>query len=297
VKILVLHTWGLGDLILATPMLKSLYKSGHQVELALFSSANQVILQQNTFLENIHLVSSKWELLKFFGRFDALVATAGTDPKKVKMLAKILGIRQVFAAPQERDVHRIRMNLKIVQPLLHVIDQEPYIYSPSNPALIAKYKKNREKLIGFAVGSGKKQKFKRWQGFKDLIKRMPGKKLVFIGPDEEELYKEYEKLDVTIVKEPLENILALTSHLDLLVGNDNGLMHIGYATRINTVTIYGMTNEKETGGYRQNNKAIFLEMKCRPCFDPSTDKIGCTTLDCLRDLSVERVWSVCQEFL
>ena len=296
-RILVLHTWGLGDLILATPMLKSLHKSGHQVELVLFSSANQTILRENNFLKKIHLLSFKWELLKFFGRFDALVATAGTDPKKVKYLAKVLGIKHIFAAPQQKNLHRIEMNLKIVHPLLKVIDKEPYIYRPSKPAVLANYKKDGEKLIGFAVGSGRKQKFKRWQGFKDLIERIPGKKLVFIGPDEEELYKEYEKLDVTIVKESLENIIVLISHLDLLIGNDNGLMHIGYATGINTVTIHGMTNEKETGGYRPNNKAIFLKVECRPCFDPSTDKIGCDTLDCLRDLSVERVWTACQEFL
>ena len=74
-------------------------------------------------------------------------------------------------------------------------------------------------------------------------------------------------------------------------------MHIGYATNINTLTIFGMTNEKETGGYREKNKNVFLDLECRPCFDSSSDYIGCNSFDCLTKLSVEKVIEKCQESL
>ncbi len=291
-KILVIHSWGLGDLIMATPMLKSLSKSGHSVDLALFSKANGIILKKNNFLENIFYISSKLDFLRFFRKYDALVATAGTNPKKIEFLAKILGIKKVFASFQEKDIHRIDMNLKIVKSLLKEIDKEPYIYVPQID--VSKYLEKTTN-IGFAVGSGAKQKFKRWDKFKELIKKIEGNKLIFIGPDEKELEKEFKEFK--IVKEPLENVIALISNLDLMVGNDNGLMHIAYATNINTVTAFGMTNEKETGGYRENNKSVFLEMECRPCFNPATDEIGCNSIDCLKNLEVEKVWKACQEFL
>lgn len=291
-KILVIHSWGLGDLIMATPMLKSLSKSGHSVDLALFSKANGIILKKNNFLENIFYISSKLDFLRFFRKYDALVATAGTNPKKIEFLAKILGIKKVFTSFQEKDIHRIDMNLKIVKSLLKEIDKEPYIYVPQID--VSKYLEKTTN-IGFAVGSGAKQKFKRWDKFKELIKKIEGNKLIFIGPDEKELEKEFKEFK--IVKEPLENVIALISNLDLMVGNDNGLMHIAYATNINTVTAFGMTNEKETGGYRENNKSVFLEMECRPCFNPATDEIGCNSIDCLKNLEVEKVWKACQEFL
>jgi len=93
-------------------------------------------------------------------------------------------------------------------------------------------------------------------------------------------------------------VIKIISKLNLLVGNDNGLMHIGYGVGINTITIFGMTNEKETGGYRDNNEAVFIEnLSCRPCFNPSNDKIGCFSLECLKDISVEVVFSKCQKYL
>ncbi len=297
-KILVIHSWGLGDLIMATPMLQSLHASGHTVDLILFNKANKTVLHENDFVRRIFLVSSKLDFLKFLWRYDALVSTAGTNPQKVQLLAKLLGIKKVFCKVQEEDVHRIEMNLQIVNEVLKKKITEPYIFIDSGKtALIEKYIDKTKKNIGICIGSGSKQKFKRWHGYKALLKKFEGNVLVFIGPDEMELEEAFAKENAVIVKEPLENTIKLISQLDLVVGNDNGLMHIAYAAKRDTVTIYGMTNEKETGGYYPNNEAVFLEMACRPCFDPATDKVGCKTLDCLKNLSVESVWERCQKFL
>jgi heptosyltransferase-2 len=294
-KILVIHSWGMGDLILATPMLKSLAKNGYEVDLAVFGGFAKVILKNNDFIKSIYELSSFFDFVKFFKKYDYLVSTAGTNPFKIKILGKFLGVKNVFAMKQERNVHRIDMNLKIVNPLLKIIEKEPYIYVNG----CKKYIDDKKKNIGFAVGSGVKQKFKRWdkEKYKKLIEKMDGNKLVFLGKDESDLEKFFKNLDVTIVKENLEDVIGIISNLDLLIGNDNGLMHIGYATKINTVTIFGMTNEKETGGYRKNNESIFLDIKCRPCFDPSTDKLKCNTYECLKNLESERVWKVCQKYL
>ena len=296
-KVLVVHSWGMGDMILATPMLKSLKLSGYRVDLIVLSQINKQLLQNNDFIDNIFVLDSKWQFIKFFRSYDYLVSTAGTNPKKIRQLNLLIGAKKVFTAAQEKDLHRIDMNLKIVSELLTKQVKDPYIYINDNKSIIKKYLKDGMKNIGFAVGSGAKQKFKRWDSYKELISKLKGNKLLFIGPDEVELEAVYKDLDVTVVKENLEDTIKIISQLDLLVGNDNGLMHIGYATKINTVTIYGMTNEKETGGYRKNNKSVFLDMECRPCFDPATDKVGCQTYDCLKMLPVKQVEEICQKFL
>ena len=297
-KVLVIHTWGLGDMIMATPMLKSLAKSGYRVDLAITSPVNKVLLQGNDFIRNIYIIKSLKDFIRLFGRYSYVVGTAGINPQKIKIIGYLLGAKRVFAAKQQKNLHRIKMNLKIVAPLLKIVDEEPYIsIKPLADSVKKRYLASEGKTIGFAPGSGIKQSFKRWGGFRELIQRVDGNKLVFIGPDEQELVKEFEGLDVTVVQESLENTISLIAHLDLLVGNDNGLMHIGYATNINTVTIYGMTNEKETGRYRENNESVFLDMECRPCFDPSTDTIGCDTIDCLKFLKVEEVLQRCQKYL
>ncbi len=297
-KILVIHTWGMGDIILATPMLKSLTLNGYQVDLVLSSKINLTIIKQAPFLNNVFVIKKKWEFVKFFKHYDYVVATAGTSPRKVNLLNWIIHAKDVFSLVQEKNIHRIDMNLKIVAPLLNKIDREPYIYIPNMNKIIERYL-TKQKNIGFAIGSGTNQQFKRWdiQKFRELISKIGGNKLVFIGPDELELEKQILDLEVTVVKASIEETIKLISKLDLLVGNDNGLMHIAYATKINTVTIFGMTNEKETGGYRKNSESIFLEMSCRPCFDPATDKLGCLSLDCLKNLNVEEVYIRCQKFL
>jgi heptosyltransferase-2 len=272
-----------------------LAESGYEIDLAVFGGFAKIILKNNDFIKQIYELNSLFDLLKFFGKYDYLVATAGTNPFKIKILGKFLGVKKVFAMKQEKNIHRIDMNLKIVKPLLKVVDKNPYIYIND----CKKYIKEDKKNIGFVVGSGAKQKFKRWdkEKYKELIERIEGNKLVFLGKDESDLEEFFKDLNITIVKENLENVIGIISNLDLLIGNDNGLMHIGYATKINTVTIFGMTNEKETGGYRENNESVFLDLECHPCFDPSSDKIGCNTYECLKNLESERVWKICQKYL
>jgi ADP-heptose:LPS heptosyltransferase len=232
---------------------------------------------------------------KFWRRFDYLVGSAGISPTKIHWLGKILGVKKSFGGRQIPNLHRIEVNLKIAEPLLKETTKEPYLYiSPRER--IAHYLKKGVKNIGFGVGSGSKQKFKRWKKFRELIEKIDGNKLIFIGPDEVELEKEFQGVG-EIVKIGLEDLPGLIARLDLVVANDNGIAQIGYGVKTNCVTIFGMTNHLETGGYRPNNLPVYLPLQCRPCFDPSTDKLGCQEYLCLSQLPVEKVLEQCRKFL
>jgi len=297
-RVLVIHSWGMGDMILATPMLKSLDASGYHIDLVLTSKINLTIIKNAPFIRECYFIEKKWEFFKFFRKYDYLVATAGTNPQKIKLLNFLIGAKKVFTLPQEKNLHRIEMNLKIIKSLLSKVEKEPYIYRTKDDGILREYLTS-QKNIGFAIGSGSNQKFKRWgmTHFRALMGKLEGNKLVFIGPDENELEEELNGLDVSVVKGSLEEIILLISKLDLLIGNDNGLMHIAHATKTNSITIFGMTNERETGGYRDNSESVFLEMDCRPCFNPSTDSVGCKTYECLQQLPVEEVLKKCLKFL
>jgi len=294
-KVLVLHSWGMGDMIMATPMIRTLAYNGYKVDLVTFSNINKIILQGNDFIDNIFVVDSKWKLLRFFKQYDYLVATAGTNPKKVKLANYFIQAKKFFVLPQQKDIHRIDVNLNTISSLVDKLYKNPYIFLQKTNN-ITKYLAKDKKNIGFAIGSGAKQKFKRWDKYKELIKKLDGNKLIFIGPDEVELEEEFSSIDATIVKEDILDTIYLISKLDLLVGNDNGLMHIGYATDINTVGIFGMTNEKETGNY-SHGTVVCMPMSCRPCFDSSTDFLGCDDYQCLYQISTNKVLKECQKYL
>ena len=295
-KVLVLHSWGMGDMIMATPMLKTLANNGYSVDLVVFSAINQTILKDNDFLDNIFILNAKWKLIKFFKKYDYLVATAGTNAKKVKLANYLIQAKEFFILPQQTDIHRIDVNLNTISSLVDKVYKKPYICL-NKTQNIDKYLSKDKKNIGFAIGSGAKQSFKRWDKYKELISKIDANKVLFIGPDELELENEFKGDDITIIKENILDTIYLISKLDLLIGNDNGLMHIGYATDINTVTIYGMTNEKETGGYSPKNISISLDMSCRPCFSSSTDTLACDDYQCLYQIQTTRVLTECQKYL
>ncbi|MEO1941722.1 MAG: glycosyltransferase family 9 protein [Campylobacterales bacterium] len=291
----VFHSWGLGDLIMATPMLQSLARSGHQVELILTSDYTP-ILKGAPFLERVWVLKRKVELLKFFRRFDYLVGTGGINPRKVKFLGTLLGVKKVFASSPIRNLHRIELNLRLASQLITEVVREPYLYIDQSLEGVKGYFKGEGPFLGFAVGSGGKQKFKRWPYFRELIPQLPGRKFIFIGPDEVELKREFQSVG-EILQLGLGELPGFISRLNLLVGNDNGVMHIGYGVGVNTATIIGMTNHLETGGYRSNNWHIFLNLECRPCFDPATNRLGCSNYRCLTDLPISKVREECLKIL
>jgi ADP-heptose:LPS heptosyltransferase len=291
----VFHSWGMGDLIMATPMLQSLSASGHQVELILTSDYTP-LLKGASFLERVWVVKGKIELLKFFRRFDYLVGTGGINPRKVKLLGTLLGVKRVFSKGRVPNLHRIQLNLQLAEPLITKVVQEPYLYIDPNPPSAEKYLRGEGPFLGFAVGSGGKQKFKRWPYFRELIPQLPGRKFIFIGPDEVELKGKFEGVG-EVLQLPLGELPGFIKKLDLLVGNDNGVMHIGYGVGVDTITIIGMTNHLETGGYRPNNRHIYLNLECRPCFDPGSNSLGCSDYRCLTDLPVSKVREECLKIL
>ncbi|MEA3419666.1 MAG: glycosyltransferase family 9 protein, partial [Campylobacterota bacterium] len=171
----------------------------------------------------------------------------------------------------------------------------PSITLPSSAAWKENYIKPNGFNIGFAVGSGKAQKFKRWDfnNFVDLAKRLQADNincLLIIGPDEVDLHQKAQVENIQIVEESLLQTALVISKLNMLVGNDNGMMHIGYATNITTLTIFGMTDERIIGGYNDRNHVFSLPMECRPCFRSEVGKIKCDNTVCLSNIDVDSVY-------
>lgn len=302
-KILILHTWGIGDTIMATPMMKEVKKQGYNVDVLLTSKANVMILKNNNFINNIFLIENKLSWIKFlfkkFLYYDILVSTIGINHRKVKTISLLLGIKKVFSKYSEDNTHRIIDNMYFLKDLNRNFQIptkiEPFIYH-ENFCYIDKYIKKDKINIGFAIGSGHTQDYKRWdtKNYIHLFKKLIDINiLVFIGPDEEEFLEIMQKQNnITIVSEKLNDAINIISNLNLLVGTDNGLMHVGYGLKIPTITLFGMTNEKEIGGYNTLiNQNICLDISCRPCINSKMKQFVCDKeLQCLKKISVNVVY-------
>ena len=305
-RVLLFHSWGIGDLVMATPMIQSLKESGHKVDLCLTSSAPKALIKEHEIVEKIFVHATRLALLRFIVQhrngYDAFVVTSGTNMRKARLLALLLNAR-LYAKSINTKLHRIDDNIENVSALISTKVQRPLIALASEQKFHDSYLHPAKPNIALAVGSGKNQTFKRWpfERFLELSHKLEaaGAQVLFlIGPDEPELLKKAQERQCRVVKAPLEQIALLISKLDLLVGNDNGLMHLGYATNIETVTIFGMTDERIIGGYdAKRNHSVALELECRPCFSSEVGKIACQNTICLSRIEVEHLFDKSTELL
>jgi heptosyltransferase-2 len=85
----------------------------------------------------------------------------------------------------------------------------------------------------------------------------------------------------------IRELMALVSECDLLVTNDSGPMHIGYAVRTPVVAIFGSTSPEHTGPVGKNDIVIKKGLDCSPCFERECKK---NNLKCMEMITSEEVF-------
>ncbi len=86
-------------------------------------------------------------------------------------------------------------------------------------------------------------------------------------------------------KTSLTELMALLSECDLLLCNDSGIMHLGYAVGVPLVAIFGSTSPELTGPPRFAGNIVKAKIDCSPCF-----KRKCSHINCMKSIDVEEVW-------
>lgn len=85
----------------------------------------------------------------------------------------------------------------------------------------------------------------------------------------------------------LRELAALISECDVLVTNDSGPMHIGYAVGAPLVAIFGSTSPQLTGPLDKGSIIIRRELDCAPCFARECRK---KDLKCMDQITSEEVF-------
>jgi lipopolysaccharide heptosyltransferase I len=85
----------------------------------------------------------------------------------------------------------------------------------------------------------------------------------------------------------LLQLAALASESDLFLSNDTGPLHLAVAAGATAVGIYTCTNPVLTGPYGPRATTVSSCVWCAPSF-----RKRCSRLECMRELSPEKVWTV-----
>jgi heptosyltransferase II len=240
----------------------------------------------------------------FQNAFDAaLLALLARIPSRAGYDRDGRGLLLTEAVPcdnQTKSGHQIRYYLNLVEKSGFTSWHElPWIYLSIEERIEARDRlKNLKRPVtginpGATFGSSK-----RWHPsrFAEVayraISEMGGSAVIFGGPSETGIAEEIEgefikfsgrsemksQLLNMAGKTDLRQLISMISECDLLVTNDSGPMHIGYAVRTPVVAIFGSTSPEHTGPAGRQDVVIRKPVDCAPCFRRECRK---KSLDCM----------------
>lgn len=321
-KILIIHTAFIGDIVLSIPLIKKINHVYPKAEITyLTTPAGAAILKNNPFLDEIIVYDKKVEnkgikgILEIADKLKKQNFEAAYIPHRylrssmIAFLGKIklrIGYKGSGGSFFLNKKIEYKKGVHEVERLLNLIDGDNNFDTrielfPSEKEveniekLWDKENLNNKKVIVIAPGS--KWFTKMWpiEYFNKLIKMIESqdRKVVVIGGKEE--------IGLNIINgENIINLLGKTTLLelyeilrrsDIVVTNDSSPIHIASATKTFIVAIFGAT-VKEFGFYPWSKNSIIIEnnnIDCRPCGLHGGKKCPRDHFKCMKDIQPEHV--------
>ena len=92
----------------------------------------------------------------------------------------------------------------------------------------------------------------------------------------------------------LGRFASVLAHLDLLVTNDSGPMHLAAALGVPCVALFGPTDPRRTRPAGDHHEVMYTDRWCSPCF---RRRCPLVRHRCLRDIEVSAVFEACRRLL
>lgn len=208
--------------------------------------------------------------------------------------------------PRKRD-GRLRAQVEDYQELLDALGVEPpSSWAPRLPRSAAMLAAGRERMsrarlpdhgpfVGLLAGAewGPSKRWP-WRRFADLARALRRElpsvsTIILAGPKDVwtavRIHEESGKIHPVIGPDlDLAGLAAVLAHLDVLVTNDSGPMHLAAALGARCVALFGPTDPRRTAPAGERHRVLYTSRWCSPCF-----RRHCPLLHhrCLRDISVE----------
>lgn len=144
---------------------------------------------------------------------------------------------------------------------------------------------------------------KRWPGFPELAKLLPGRIVVIGGPADREAAQALVDAAPDRVADasgavPLRVSAAILERAAVLVTNDSAPLHLASATNTPTVAIFGPTVPAFGFGPRASRAAIVeRELVCRPCSSHGPAKCPLGHHRCMREIPAGTVRDALNELI
>lgn len=324
-RILVVSTTGLGDTIWATGVLYSLKLKNPTLTIdCLTTPLGLSIFKGHKGLHEIYVLK-KNSLSQFFFLFRTLkkngyenIYLFHASQRIIFPLIKLLNPEKIIGSAngakgleflfdettKHENIHEIERRYLIAEKNHGNLQRLPlYLHSSEETdtkireSILAEYGTSSYVMVQPFAKDG----FKHWplSSFKKLIqelkKHFEGSILITGSEEERKLLKPLEEERVFCIagSYSLSEVSSLIKQARLLITNDTGPMHIGFAHQTPTVALFSPTNPEICGPYLSKNyKILFKKSTCFPCI-----KRGCKDPFCMRQISEKEVLDASLELL
>ncbi len=313
--ILIVRLSSLGDVLLTTPLIRSLKKQNPTLKIDfLVRSEYSDLLKSNPYLSTIHLFSrddgenKKLKIKLIEMKYDCIIDLQNNLRSKL-FLKNLTGEVLTFNKKRFEKVLLVHMKIN----LLKEAQQLPIRYSETIPGFkldnggldlflpenISSRIAEKQNIVGLCPGA--RHFTKRWQkeNFIALGKMLIEKEFsiaLFGGKSDKELCEEISKaVPGSIDLSTDDDILQLAKDMqqcDAIVCNDSGLMHAASAVKVPIAAIYGST-VREFGFTPYGCKNIILEnnsLTCRPCSHIGKKKCPQKHFRCMIELTPQQAF-------
>jgi len=261
-------------------------------------SAQSIKGRDQTALDFQGLVKSA--LLAYLSRSRRRVGFSRENLKEP--LASVFYTERLSPVPEEEG-HVIGKNLKLLEILgikesrfefpLRIPDE---IIQSVRSKLSAIGRPEKHKVIVYNVGAawGTKRWFpKKWIELMANVALSDAFPILLWGNEVEKGLAETiaERTGIRVAPSlSIKEVLALLQLASLVISGDTFALQAACALDVPVVALFGPTNPRRNGPFRERDKVIFHERDCSPCY-----KHECSNPECLQAISVEEVAAAMRE--
>jgi len=225
----------------------------------------------------------------FQNAFDAaLIAFLAGIPERIGYSRDGRRLLLTKAVPFDRcaqGLHHIDYYMNLLERAgFEVKGRPPWIYLLTDERLEARRRLSdlKRPVIGLnpgaTYGSSKRWRPARFAEVAErVVEELNGSVVIFGGPSEEAICREImasmsdrvagSRVLPLAGKTGLRELAAMISECDVLLTNDSGPMHIGYAVGTPLVALFGSTSAEATGPAGCGSIVITGNAECSPCFE------------------------------
>lgn len=292
--ILIIQTWGLGDLIMMLPMIQKLKKTKNTpIELVVSNRGAFEFAKQIIYIDKVYFVERKIASIikfKFYNTpsYECIILGFGSRYKQYFLALLVSPFGRIVYAPDDSYSHVVTSNLRV----LREFGVDP-AYDSQWKAQKRPFKRD---MLLIHPGSGRGQVKKRPSPelILDVYKILVGvlnrnQVLLIFGPDEYDISQNFP--DVNIVKlSTIDDVIDIISRARCLITGDTGYGHVAAYCETPIVTLGGPTNVKRTMPFTDNIELFSAsdKLECVPCYGTKLFQI-CRDNQCMQLIDAEAV--------